>query len=481
MASKLIVEVLAKVQGTKELDSFGSKLSRTGANLTKFVTLPLVGLGAAATAMALDAEKSATKLAAAFKTMGKTSGRSLEQLQDKAEELGQTTIFDDEQVMEAQAALLKFGAVSGEAFDRATLAAADFAAATGKDLTTATDTLGKALADPTAALARLARQGIIFTDAQKEQITALQESGDMVGAQTLILQAFEDRFKSTNETMQNSTAGQAAQAFEDLQNAGEEIGAVFLPILAHLAQGLATVAKFFTDLPAPVQQTIVVLGAVVAAVGPLVFIIGKLAGAFQVVIGVFRLLSLALLANPFVALAAAVVAIAALIILNWDKIFAFLKAVWSKITTALGGVVKFFTDAWTGLVKATTAAWDAVSGIIKGAVNAVIDVINGLFSFLNGISIGIPEVNVGPIHIGGGTIDPFNIPLIPHLAEGGIVDGPTLALIGERGPEAVVPLGSNMPGNEFHSHITVQGRPEFIEDEDDLIRTQQRIAFLAGF
>jgi len=200
------------------------------------------------------------------------------------------------------------------------------------------------------------------------------------------------------------------------------------------------------------------------------------------VILVFNLLKIALLTNPFTALAVAVLAIAALIILNWDKIWAFLQKVWGAITKALGGVVDFFTDAWEGLVSATTQAWDAVAGIIKGAVNGVIDVINGLFSFLNGIQIGIPEINVGPVHVGGGTIDPFNIGLIPHLAGGGIVDRPTLALIGERGPEAVVPLGSNAVGEtHFHSHIEVRGEDPFIRNEADLVRANNRVAFLAGF
>lgn len=482
MASKLILEVLTKVQGTKDLDSLGGKLQRSGANLTKFVTLPLIGVGAAATAMALDAEKSATKLTAAFKTMGKSSGRSLEQLQDQAETLGQTTIFDDEQLAEAQAALLKFGTVSGDAFDRAIQASADFAAATGRDLTSATDMLGKALADPEKGLAKLARAGIVFTEQQEKQVAAMIKAGDTVGAQTVILAAFEERFKGTNEVMQQSKAGIAAQAFEDLQNAMEDLGAVFLPILAQLATGLSTVAKAFTALDPGMQQFIVIIGAVVAAVGPVLFVAGKLVSAFRGVIVVFNLLKVALLTNPFTALAVAVAAIAFLIITNWDKIFAFLKAVWGKITAALGGVVKFFTDAWDGLVKATTGAWDAVAGIIKGAINAVISVINGLFSFLNGIQIGIPSVDIGPVHLGGGTLDPFNIPLIPHLASGGIVDGPTLALLGEQGREAVVPLtGNNAPMGEFHSHITVQGEDPFIRNEDDLVRTQQRIAFLAGF
>lgn len=484
MARDLVLNVLAKVdsKGLRDVQGLGAGLQRTGASLTKFVTLPLLGVGAASVAMALDAEKSATKLTAAFGAMGKKSGKSLEELQADAERLGQTTIFDDEQVAEAEAALLKFGAVSGDTFDRAIQDAADYAAATGKDLTAATDALGRALADPEKGLARLTRAGVVFTDQQAKQVKALQESGDTLGAQEVILAAFEDRFAKTNEVMQNSSAGKAAQAFEDLQNAGEDIGAVFLPILADLAKGLSTVATFFTSLSPEVQRFIVIIAGVVAAIGPTVFVIGKLVTAFKGVILVFNLLKVALLTNPFTALAVAVAAIAFLIITNWDKIWAFLKATWAAITKALGGVVKFFTDAWDGLVKATTDAWNAVVGIIKGVINGIIDVINGLFGFLNGIQIGIPSVDVGPVHIGGGTIDPFNIPLIPHLASGGIVDQPTLALIGENGPEAVVPLSqAGRMGGDFHSHITVQGEPPFIRDEDDLVRTQQRIAFLAGF
>lgn len=482
MASTLKLQVDVDVKNADKLQGLGAGLQRTGASLTKFVTLPLVGVGVAAAAMALEAEKSSTKLNAAFANMGKKSGKTLDELKESADDLGQATIFDDEGIMEAQATLLKFGAVSGDMFDRAIQDAADYAAATGKDLPAATDALGKALASPKDAFGKLAKAGIIFTDQQKEQITALQESGDTLGAQTLLLQAFEDRFKGTNEVMQASSAGQAAQAFEDLANAGEDLGAIFLPAIAAVAQKISELARFFTSLDPGMQQFIVTVGLIVAAIGPVLFVVGKMIGAFKGVIVVFNLLKLALLSNPFIALAAAVIAIAALIILNWDKIWKFLSQVWNNIKNALSGLVKFFTQMWDSLVSATTQAWNAVVGIIKGVINGIIDVINGLFSFLNGIQIGIPEINVGPVHVGGGVIDPFNIGLIPHLAGGGIIDSPTLALIGESGPEAVVPLSKGpMAETHFHSHIEVKGEEPFIRNEDELIKVNQRIAFLAGF
>jgi hypothetical protein len=480
--ARLNLEVLVNVKGQEKLSGLGAGLTRTGANLTKFVTLPLLGIGAAATAMALEAEKSGAKLEAAFKNMGKTSGKTLDQLEQQADTLGELTIFDDEAIKEAQAALITFGQVSGREFDRAIEAAAGWAAATGGDLTQATQQLGFALSDPIAGLTRLRRAGVLFTEAQKEQVKALVEAGDTLGAQEVILAQFEQRYAKTNETLQATSAGQAAQAFEDLQNAGEELGAVFLPVIASLAQGLSGLARFFLNLPAPMQGFIATFGVVLAAIGPAAFVIGKLIGAFKGVIVVFNLLKIALLTNPFTAIAVAVVAIAALIILNWDKISKFLLGVWENIKKALGGLVKFFTDMWTSLVSATTTAWNAVVGIIKGVINGIIDVINGLFGFLNGIAIGIPEINVGPIHVGGGVIDPFNIGLIPHLAEGGIITRPTLALMGEAGPEAVVPLNqTGVGGTHFHSHIEVKGEEPFIRNEEDLIRVQQRVAFLEGF
>lgn len=480
--AKLNLEVLVNVKGQEKLSGLGGGLQKTGASLTKFVTLPLLGVATASTALALEAEKSAAKLTSAFKNMGSKSGKSLEQLQQQAAELGEATTFDDEGIMEAQASLLSFGVVAGEAFDRTIVAATDLAAATGKDLPTATALLGKALADPATGIAKLARVGVILTDTQKEQIQKFEELGDVAGAQGVILGALEQRYAGVNAQFQSTSAGQAAQAFEDLQNAGEALGAVFLPIIAKLAQGLSGLAQFFLNLPAPMQGFIATFGVVLAAIGPAAFVIGKLIGAFKGLIVVFNLLKVALLTNPFTALAVAVAAIAALIILNWDKISAFLLQVWEGIKKALAGLVKFFSDMWNGLVSATTKAWSTVVDIIRGVINGIIDVINGLFSFLNGIQIGVPEINVGPVHVGGGVIDPFNIGLIPHLAAGGIIDSPTLALIGERGPEAVVPLdkGGKL-GGDFHSHITVQGEPPFIRSEDDLVRVQQRIAFLEGF
>ena len=79
-----------------------------------------------------------------------------------------------------------------------------------------------------------------------------------------------------------------------------------------------------------------------------------------------------------------------------------------------------------------------MAGILKGALNAAI---GGLNKGIDLVNKGIGIVN---------KINPFddipNIPHIPAMAAGGIVTRPTLALIGEAGPEAVIPLNGRNAG-----------------------------------
>jgi hypothetical protein len=84
-----------------------------------------------------------------------------------------------------------------------------------------------------------------------------------------------------------------------------------------------------------------------------------------------------------------------------------------------------------------------VVGIYKGLFNGIADIWNNTVGKL---SFKIPSWVPG---IGGAG---FDVPNIPKLAAGGIVTSPTLALIGESGPEAVVPLGK---GGGMGNSITI--------------------------
>lgn len=79
---------------------------------------------------------------------------------------------------------------------------------------------------------------------------------------------------------------------------------------------------------------------------------------------------------------------------------------------------------------------------MKAPLNAVIGLINSAISGLNRIYVDIPSWVPG---FGGKTFG-LSIPKIPYLAKGGIIDSPTLAMVGEAGKEAVVPLENNKGG-----------------------------------
>ena len=148
----------------------------------------------------------------------------------------------------------------------------------------------------------------------------------------------------------------------------------------------------------------------------------------------------------------------------WNGIKGFFATIWVDLTTAVSdgldtmlGFIADFTEPiigafdamWTGAGDTLINAVGAIQGTLKGMLNWIIDQINSVIAGLNGLASAGQALGV----------QIPTIPSIPRLAEGGIVTKPTLAVIGEAGPEAVVPLsGGNRPsggmgGGEIHYHF----------------------------
>lgn len=159
----------------------------------------------------IEAEKVQKQLTARIRDTGMAAGRTLAQLNAQAEKLQRATIFDDESIGEAQAALLTFTQVTGEQFDRAIETATDLATVMGTDVPEAAKLLGKALADPEKGMLALRRAGVVLTDDQKDLIKNLQDVGDIAGAQTVILDALAEKMGTAAEASRD-TLGGALQA-----------------------------------------------------------------------------------------------------------------------------------------------------------------------------------------------------------------------------------------------------------------------------
>lgn len=121
-----------------------------------------------------------------------------------------------------------------------------------------------------------------------------------------------------------------------------------------------------------------------------------------------------------------------------------------KVTTAFTGIVTFFSGIGTSISTAAAGGFDGLWDAFKSAVDQIISAWNGLSFSLPEIDTKIPGVG----KVGGMTISTPNIPL---LANGGVATSATLAVIGEAGPEAVIPLSKagSLLGGGGPSNVTV--------------------------
>jgi len=193
----------------------------------------------------------------------------------------------------------------------------------------------------------------------------------------------------------------------------ESIGAALLPVLEAILPVLNKFAAWAQDNP---QAFLFIAGA-----------IGAVAAAIVAT-------NIAMALNPFALIAAGV----ALLIVG--LVAAYNKFEWFKI-----GV---------------NAIVNTVIGFFTGMVNAAVGAVNAIISAYNSIPLvpdipKVPTINVPKLGGGAEAARPAAGRLgVPRMAEGGIVTAPTLALIGEAGPEAVVPLDRMATGGGVTVNVT---------------------------
>ena len=126
----------------------------------------------------------------------------------------------------------------------------------------------------------------------------------------------------------------------------------------------------------------------------------------------------------------------------------FFKSIWNNafnaVKTVFSPIVNFFSGIW-GKIKDKfsslgTSIGDAIGGAVKAGINGVISLIeNSINSAISLINGAIKLINLLP-GVSVGYVQKLHM---PRLAKGGIVDSATIAMVGEQGKEAVVPLENN--------------------------------------
>src|SRR5690606_23192927 len=110
-----------------------------------------------------------------------------------------------------------------------------------------------------------------------------------------------------------------------------------------------------------------------------------------------------------------------------------------EIINTLGDVFGRAKD-WVG------TQFSGLADVVKGPINAAIGFINRLIGAWNGLTFSVGGGSFLGVSIPSLSFGTPDLPTIPLLAKGGIVTRPTIAMIGEAGPEAVVPLGRGVGG-----------------------------------
>jgi hypothetical protein len=244
-----------------------------------------------------------------------------------------------------------------------------------------------------------------------------------------------------------------------------KVGLLILAIINPIVQVIAIVRLFQTQwdgIWSGIENVIAAAGNFIGSV------VDNIVGFFRPVAG---------------AIAGALSAVTSIITAPFIAAWSFVRQVPGWIGDAFQAIPSMIAGALAAVTNIITApfqaAWDIVSGIartIGDAIGTAKGAYNTFARAWNAIEVKTPSIDIGPVHIGGQTI---GLPDLPILAKGGIVTGPTLALLGERGPEAVIPLSGANAGATFNINVAVApgtNPAEVGREIVDKIRAYERVS-----
>jgi len=341
--------------------------------------------------------------------------------------------------------------------------AQDIAGTTGKDLQSISVALAKAEMGQFTALRRLGvpigkntqaqieqAKAIKKVEAAQNKLNAVRQAGDrkdiLRATETLtraqrelnavtepgadFIRDLEAAFGGGAAAAAETTAGKMKRLAVALNEAKEAVGEVFLPVLEALLPKLQTFAIFAQKNPD---------------------LIVKLAGAFAALTVAVLALNVAMSLNPV-----------SLVVIGLAALSAVVVAAYTRFETFRNIVDGVFSGIAFVIQNVTIPIFNALLATAKTVFNTIALIFNNT---LGRLSFTIPDIPGVP-----GRGKSFNVPNIPligdgeptarggmvkMMAAGGIVTGPTLAMIGEAGPEAVIPL--NRGGAMGNVTINVHG------------------------
>lgn len=246
-----------------------------------------------------------------------------------------------------------------------------------------------------------------------------------------------------------------AMGLVTLQSLGATLAEQLLPVLEKVVEWVGKAAEWIGNLDPKVITIIGTVAGVVAVIAPVLLILGKLAFAISSIMNLLSVIGPAIgaalaAAGPVVAVIAGIIAVGVLLYKNWDTIKAKAQELWKNLKAKFEAIKTSIVTTWDNIKAKAVSTFEAIKYAIthpietaQDIIKKVIDKIKSFFNFKVSLPhIKLPHFSISPPGWKLGDLLKGKIPSlgIDWYAKGGIFNGPTIAGIGEAGPEAVIPL-----------------------------------------
>ena len=269
---------------------------------------------------------------------GKTQ---LAELQVVADRFGKTTLFNQEDFTRGFNLLTSFRNIGVDAYERVAQSAADIAQVNQVDVSTSFMQLAKALQDPERNLSNLNRSGIAFTKTQQDVIKELMKTNKVAEAHKMILDIVDESYNQLAQAAAGGFAGSVDTLGESFRDFSETLGKMLVPVIQPVVEGLTSLLNFLNTEGGQATMIIIALGG---AAKTLSLALPLLSAGMLKVAAAGGILTVALNAIPFVALATAAGLLTTAIIKTKNA-----KKEFNDLVT--GGAEKEVTDAYEKQVE----------------------------------------------------------------------------------------------------------------------------------
>lgn len=198
------------------------------------------------------------------------------------------------------------------------------------------------------------------TDAYRAAAILMQNGAEGIDKYTAATNDQNAAQKMADQTMAGS-AGAMERMMGSIETAVQKAGDVIAPTVVKIMNKVGEWADKFGALPPKAQEVILIVGAIVAAIGPLLIILGMMAKGISMVSTAITFLAM----NPaMIGWTLAIMAIAGLaylIISNWDTLKKWFSDFWGWLQGIAGSVGQWFTDGFNTVKDAAAAALDFIN------------------------------------------------------------------------------------------------------------------------